>query len=189
MNDETLKQLLQRADASQVETTPTTSAGSLLAAARRRRKRNVGVRVVATTVVLAAAAVGAQRKFDRNARSEADGSLARPVRSANVDDLRRRLAQLEQEAGVSLQVVRGLAEQPTEVGGPISDADLLRLEAARSAAISWQYATLVETDLGDRAAARREYQRVAERFPGTEWADMAAVSLLRLSKLKDSPSL
>ena len=112
----------------------------------------------------------------------------------DVDALRRELAAFERKAQIHLQVVRGLAEAPDSVAAldlspPTPSGDeLVRLEAERSAAISWRYATLVENEFHDVAAARREYQRLAERFPGTEWADLAAASLDRLSAAEAAPS-
>jgi hypothetical protein len=55
-----------------------------------------------------------------------------------------------------------------------------RAETIRSAGISWQYAEMVERDLGDRHAAEQEYRRVVERFPETSYAKLAADSLARL---------
>jgi len=39
----------------------------------------------------------------------------------------------------------------------------------------------VEQETADLDRAKREYERVRERFPGTTWAALAATSLERLS--------
>jgi hypothetical protein len=139
--------------------------------------------------------------------SRADWSLKRPVRSADaardreagaVEELRQELARLEREAAMHQQIVAALLapdndELEAQLAAVMHDssglrgAELLRQETARSAAISLQYATIVEREFEDAEAARREYERVAERFPGTTWADLAVVSLERLSAAEVDP--
>jgi hypothetical protein len=62
----------------------------------------------------------------------------------------------------------------------LNNAEWLRVESARSAALSWQYAHMVEHEFHDLATARREYERLIERFPGTTWAQRSQVSLDRI---------
>jgi hypothetical protein len=192
MNDEALKLLLREADGGG-EPAPL-AAEKLLAAALRRRRRTARRRtaVGAAALLVAAGAALAWRGEPagnsverRDQLADADWSLKRPVQT--VEELRAELARLEREAAIQVAVVRGLAAEDTQIiddvdaASPDGGAALVEAEAARSAAITWQYATLVEQELKDLAAARHEYERVARRFPGTRWAELAAVSLERLS--------
>jgi hypothetical protein len=194
MSDDALKLLLVNADRDGVDPAPA-SAGDLLAAALRRRRSQARRRTAAVAAVLAVAAATLLKSAPRDpaeAVVERNPSIATPRKTA--DELRAELARLEREAAIQVQVVRGLVEteqaavEDPKFASSTDDAELVRREAARSAAISWQYATLVEQELNDLAAARREYERVARRFPGTRWAELAAVSLRRLSTAEE-PSL
>jgi hypothetical protein len=69
----------------------------------------------------------------------------------------------------------------------LNNAEWLRVESARSAALSWQYANMAEYEFRDLAAARREYERLIERFPGTTWAQLSQVSLDRILTSHDTP--
>jgi hypothetical protein len=62
----------------------------------------------------------------------------------------------------------------------LNAADWLRVESARSAALSWHYAHMAEHEFHDLATARREYERLIDRFPGTTWAQRSQVSLDRI---------
>src|SRR5690606_22556280 len=108
------------------------------------------------------------------------------------DSLQHELARLEREAAMHEQIIAAVLapEPPNEAPQPLglSDAELVRLETARSAALSLQYARIAERELHDLETARREYQRVGERFPGTEWSQLAAASLQRLAELRIPPS-
>jgi hypothetical protein len=110
-------------------------------------------------------------------------------------EVRLELARLEREAELRMQVVQAVVTAKNLPGAAqtmastLSDAELVRLEAARSAAMSWQYATLVERELDDPAAALREYERVVARFPGTPWAELAAQSVSRLSSARQPSTL
>jgi hypothetical protein len=208
MNDD-LAQLLRRADADAIKM-PRIAAGELLSAAVARRRQIVVRRRAALGFALALLCGSAAWRGSRNptsgvpaATAFAEGrprfgtawSLQRPGRSADGDELRREIARLDRDAAVHLAVVRGLqgdAPAKDEFAGAGSSpdaAELARQEEARSAAISLQYAVLVERELHDAAAAEREYRRVAERFPRTEWADFAVASLARLMASDDDASL
>jgi hypothetical protein len=69
----------------------------------------------------------------------------------------------------------------------LNNAEWLRVEIARSAALSWQYANMAEYEFRDLAAARREYERLIERFPGTTWAQRSQVSLDRILTSENTP--
>jgi hypothetical protein len=75
---------------------------------------------------------------------------------------------------------RNLEEFAPPAAPSLNAADWLRVESARSAALSWQYAHMAETEFHDIPAAVREYQRLVERFPGTTWAHRSQVSLERI---------
>jgi hypothetical protein len=69
----------------------------------------------------------------------------------------------------------------------LDSAEWFRVEAARSAALSWQYANMAEHEFRDLVTARREYQRLIERFPGTTWAQRSQVSLDRILTSHKTP--
>jgi hypothetical protein len=137
-----------------------------------------------------------------------DGSLQQPVRlsratiahapvaphvpAPDVESIQRELARLEREAAMHQQIIAAVltpdpSDEPAQPLG-LSDSDLVRIESARNAALSLQYAEIAERELHDLAAARREYERVVERFPDTEWSQVAAASLQRLAELPIAPS-
>lgn len=203
MNDESLKTLLQAADAESAAP-PTFSAGALLAAAQRRRARTARRRIASAGLATICLLLGAWNLAPNSPRaphktshhiaasSPTDWSLKRPVRTASADQLRLELAQLDREADAARRIVRAVLEQPTPnklaPSVPLPDADLVRLEAARSAAMAWQYANVVEHELHDPAAARLEYQRLVDRFPGTQWADLAVSAIRRTTAAPLDPS-
>jgi hypothetical protein len=123
--------------------------------------------------------------------TSAHAPAAPHVPAPDLDAIQQELARLEREAALHQQIVAAvLAPDPSDdphVSPGLSDAELVRLETARSAALSLQCATIAERELQDFETARREYERVAERFPGTEWADVAAVSLQRLKPIDPMP--
>jgi hypothetical protein len=82
---------------------------------------------------------------------------------------------------------RNLEEFAPPAAPSLNAADWLRVGSARSAALSWQYAHMAETEFHDIPAAVREYQRLVERFPGTTWAQRSQVSLDRLLTSHNTP--
>jgi TolA-binding protein len=183
--DEFLGEALTAADLLASHAPPTITAESLLAVARRRRARAVADRAVAAALVGALAIVAASRPSEKP-------QLAQSAARRTVDEIRAELARLEGEAAVHERVVQALAEahaldalsrRETNLIREMEPAgtELVRQEAARTAAISWQYATIVEQDSADVNRAKREYERIRERFPNTHWSKLAAVSLERLS--------
>jgi hypothetical protein len=166
---------------------------SALAAHGRRRTRRRGV------AALAVAAIGFVALQATSSR-QTDAPLVRQRSSANVGEVagaREALARLNRAAELKLQVIRGLANVEGANSqraadrnvAPSAGADEFAQEVARSAAISWRYAALVEQQFGDVAAARREYERIAARFPGTVWAGQATESLRRLPEIESFRSL
>ncbi len=209
MNDDSLEQLLQRADAAFHAPPQAVLPAALLTAVRRRRMRTAGLRSLAA--VGAALAIAVPLIVERptaeplgGAPPASDWSLKRPVRPADgapiladaphdLDALRAEIARLDQEAEERLRIVAAVLRPDVETkevdsGGALAGLELVRLETARSAALSLQYAVQVEEEFHDLAAARREYQRVAERFPGTAWAQVAATSIRRLAGADAHPS-
>ena len=196
MDDQTLKHLLQQADAASSAPSRPLSADDLLAAARRRRSSRAAATAVSLAVV--AIAVGVlwhmQSASDQANTNTVVISKIEPLDKVHKTAHRIDLASLEREAQMHEQIAHALLassepEQPAVESPTTDDDDLVRLEAARSAAISWQYATYVESDLNDLQAARREYQRIADRFPGTTWEKLAKTSLERLPPAATPPSL
>jgi hypothetical protein len=195
MTDETLQTLLRAADAEPANP-PTISADALLAAARRRRGQATQRHIATATLATACVLVGAwtlalnstpiphKTSHHISASSPTDRSLKRPVQRASADQIRLELARLDYDADLARRIVHAVLEQPAIANAAppesqLPDADLVRLEAARSAALAWQHANVVERELRDPATARLEYQRLVDRFPGTQWADLAASSLRR----------
>lgn len=209
MNEQSLEQLLRQADAAYCAAPQSVQPDTLLTAVRRRRMQTAGVQSIAALAAALAIAVPLmveRTNVDRpgSVPPASDWSLQRPVRPADgaptsvdspqdLDALRAELARLDQEADARLQIVAAVMrpndeaeelESPSEVDG----LELLRLETARSAALSLQYAVQMEEEFQDAVAARREYQRVAQRFPGTTWAQVALVSDHRLAAASPDPS-
>jgi hypothetical protein len=199
MNDDLLLNTLQAADVEPVGHSSLT-AESLLAAALRRRRRTAGVRaVIATAAVSAVILAGAwsvrpaNRETIANRTSNPPQTVHVAQHSQSPAELSREIVSLEREVAWRRQVVAALAasddaatNDDEPAASAISNADWLRVEAARSAALSWQYANVVEHEFHDAAAARREYARLVERFPDTNWATLAAASLERLAATKNS---
>jgi len=192
-SDEFLREALTAADLLAFHAPPRITAESLLAAARRRRARAIASRAAAAAFVGALAIVAASRPSEKP-------QLVQSAADRSVDEIRAELVSLEREAAVHERVVQALAEadaldalskRETDLAREITPAgaDLARQEAARTAAISWQYATMVEQDSVDINRAKREYERIRERFPNSHWAELAAVSLERLSTAGNRPSL
>jgi hypothetical protein len=181
-----LKRALQQAGAAVSPALPDVTAEQLLAAVPRRRARAVKVRM---TVALAGMAL-AMAILARSGTRERPGEtppMARGTPALTIEQIRLELAQLEREAAIRLRVARALADaerlaaQEAQSHGDNQRPELWRQEMSRSAAISWQYATMVERDFHDAKRARREYRRISDRFPDTPWAALAAASLDRLS--------
>ncbi len=203
MKDDPLSKMLRDAEREPVGQSSLT-AELLLAAALRRRRRSAGVRAAIATAavgVVALTGVWIARPGSRELAAPRDSGLPQDVQVAQDSqppaktpaELSREIASLEREVTWRRQVVAALAtsaDAATEDSEPaasaISNADWLRVEAARSAALSWQYANVVEHEFHDAAAARREYERLVERFPGTNWATLAAASLERLAASENS---
>jgi hypothetical protein len=198
MNDP-LQQLLQAAEPASAEPPRSFVPDALLAAAHRRRLRHTATRsaVAVSVVVLVAAplltADWSSRTPDHPTHATSAHAPAAPnVPAADLDAIQQELARLEREAALHQQIVAAvLAPDPFE-GPPVrlglSDAELVRLETARNAALSLQYAEMAERELDDIEAARREFERVAERFPNTRWSAYAAISLQRLDDAAPTPN-
>jgi hypothetical protein len=208
MNDESLEQLMQQTDAAFQRPPHAVEPATLLTALRRRRMRATGLRSVAA--LGAALAIVAPLLIERpsaahigSAAPTSDWSLKRPVHPADgaripsnsprdLDAIRAELARLDQEAEERQRIVEAVmrSDVETDAGsvGALYGMELIRLETARSAALSLQYAIQVEEEFEDAEAARREYQRVAERFPGTVWAQVASTSERRLASTPPVPT-
>jgi hypothetical protein len=188
MTDDRLQQLLENSDAAHApEQLRRPQADGLLAALAARRSRRTRRRTVAACGVIVLALVVWRTADHRDSAMPAvvaDRSLTPPP---NADAVRTRLQELDREAAMQLRVVQGLtndeqvahAEQPPDESFAAIEEQFTQ-EVARSAAISWRYALLVEQEFGDAAAARGQYERVVARFPNTPWARQAAESLRRL---------
>lgn len=196
-NDDPLVQAILAADVSSTSPLPNVSASGLLTVVRRRRRRLVQVRATAGLLV-GFAVCGIVMRASLHRISDEGPPLAQASPSLSIEQVQLELAQLEREAAVQRQVVRGLT-QSAAMGKlqaerayieEVAEPALLAEETARSAAISWRYAAMVEQESGEPSQALREYRSVAERFPGTEWAELAASSIERLSANdRDKPSL
>jgi hypothetical protein len=204
MNDQSLQALLQRAEPTPKGSPLAIDADALLRAALRKRSHAVALRclagVGAGAAIVGAAALGIPRRDAAPTTpaplAAADWSLKRPVQTGfDADRLQREIAALDREAQERLLVVRAVTAMATTSSddalrekppvAALDDAEVVRLEAARSAALAWQHANVMEHELRDAPAARREYQRVVERFPSTTWAELASASL---SRLGDAPA-
>jgi hypothetical protein len=133
-----------------------------------------------------------------NPVASAPPRLVMHVETIDAEALRSELAELQRRAAVQRRVIDGLAqtteraalERQVELArGDGVAPELWRQETMRSAAISLEHATMMERDVNDRDRARREYQLVAERFPGTTFAAAAAASAERLSANANERSL
>jgi hypothetical protein len=186
-SDPQLRQALAEADAAAPRGLPSINADDLLHAARRRRTHLVQTRAAAACVSVLAIVIARTSAPPHNLDRRAGTVSAR-------SDVRAELAHLNREAELHEQVVRGLrqAEQlaayRAEATAQAIEPALTVQEASRSAAISLQYASMIEQESDDLERARREYQRVSARFPGTSWAALAAASLERLSSSGRQPS-
>jgi hypothetical protein len=182
---EAIRRALLDADAACTHGPPPITADDLLAAARRRRSQSVK----ASSTIAAMAVVAVTLALVRTSSSP-ESPLEHRAGSANArSNLRAELAALEREAAIHQQVARQLmrdrqlAEHDANATGaaPVIASLLAAQEASRSAAISLQYATIVEQESPDPERAEHEYERVSQRFPGTTWAALAAASVERLS--------
>jgi hypothetical protein len=200
MNDDPLQQMLQAAEHDPHVVVPPFTADALLAAARRRRLRRTATRsaTAATAVALIAAPLLTwDWSLKRPVRLTQDAAIAHaPVAphlpAPDIESLQLELARLERDAAMHQQIIAAVLtpnppdELPVSLG--LSDAELVRLETARNAALSLEYASMAERELDDVEVARREYQRVADRFPETDWARYAVVSLRRLDEPAKEPA-
>jgi hypothetical protein len=200
MSDDPLQQLLQAADPANAEPLPAIAPEALLAAACHRRLRRAGLRsaaVAALVLLVVAPLLTSDRSPTSPVRPTHNVVIAHepsppfvPAPSAGV--IERELARLEREAAMHQQIIAAVlapdAAEETSADVRLSDAELVRLETARSAALSLTYAQIAERDLQDVETARREYQRVTERFPDTQWSQVAAASLQRLAETHSPPS-
>ena len=199
VDDADIARLLQTADAACAGDYRTLDAAGISDAARRRQLRSRRLRQ-------ASAAVGALLvgllvwSSDWNRSSpvadvrHVNEMAARftnvPTGSTETDsELCDALEKLNREAEQRREVVQAL-QQSEQLAARQAELEALSNsssmttaagESSRSAAISLQYAMLIEREAHDAEQARREYERVARRFHGTRWADVAAASLHRLS--------
>jgi hypothetical protein len=192
-----LRKLVEDAGAAdRPATLPLPRADDLLAAlAARRRWRAHRRRIVLCGAIILALA--GWRALDSRHSAAPDVVAKRPSAPVlDVETVRARLEQLDREAALHQSVIQGLAnvtpmEDPNSSASSHAHAapEQFSQEVARSAAISWRYATLVDQEFDDAAAARREYQRVVTRFPDTPWAREAAQSLRNLPAPENSQPL
>lgn len=199
MNDDPLIPLLRTAEPASAEPPRSFAPDALLAAAHRRRVRRTATRtaLAVSVVVLVAAPLLTSDWFSRprvlpTHATIAHAPAAPSAPASDMESVQRELVRLEREAALYQQIVAAvLAPDPSDeppVSLGLSDAELVRLETARNAALSLQYAEMAERELNDRNVARREYERVAERFPNTKWSAYAAVSLQRLGDAAPTPN-
>jgi hypothetical protein len=187
-----LRRALCDADAAIPRSVPSLTADDLLAGARQRR-----VQAVKTRSTIVAIAVVAVTLILVRTSGSPDSAIEQRAGSVSArSDLRAEIAALEREAAIHQQVARQLirdrrlAELEAAAGPAPAVASLLAAqEASRSAAISLQYATIVEQESPDPQRAKQEYERVTRRFPGTPWAALAAASVERLSTHNLRPKL
>ena len=167
------------------------SAELLLREVRRRRSRRRYTKA-------AAAGLGVTLLALVSLWPEEPARVARGGAKPPAGDIRVELARLERQAAGHQRIVDALlaasAPAPSPADESVSLHDgaappLWAAEAERTAAISWKFATMVESDFHDLAAAEREYRRLGDRFPGTAWALMAHESLRRLSSADGPASL
>jgi hypothetical protein len=204
-DDHELRQALSSADAAMPAALPEVKPADLLAAVRRRHRRVLHTRLAATAaMVITLAAVVTRPSTPRLTASRQTNVAIRPPATIieappptspapTTASLRAEIASLQREAALSERIVEGVrrAEQVAQQQAELAAAarawqiDVAAQEASRSAAISLQYATMVEQESRDPQRARHEYERVRQRFPGTTWAALAASSLTRLSHSGD----
>jgi hypothetical protein len=193
IDDDRLTKCLQAADGGN-SPLPRLSTTELLAAVAERRRRTQRMQVASAAAIMLIS-LAAITQFQPAGPQLASQPAAPELPQASVEELQADLASLQREAAIQERVVSGVRRVATlrrlhaeyEHVEPEDDREVFGQEAARSAAISWRYATMVEQGLGDRADAMREYKKVAERFAGTEWADSAAASIKRLAS-SEQPS-
>jgi hypothetical protein len=120
---------------------------------------------------------------------------------ATKDDNSQRLSALSSLSSVATgspnvesanpQTLAELAESASDVNpyrsSALNPTEWLRVESARTAALSWHYANMAEHEFHDIPAAVREYQRLVERFHGTTWAQRSQVSLDRILTSHNTP--
>jgi hypothetical protein len=184
------------------------------AQSKRRRIATVGVTAALASVAVAFTMSSRQLETPRQMRSVVkDASPPRIDIPAprTPEELRQEIAALEREAAWRTEMLkspefsisnisstsRDLADSErasapslsaASLNAPsLSNAEWVRVEAARTAALSWQYAHMAETEFHDIPAAVREYQRLVERFPGTTWAQRSQVSLDRILTSHNRP--
>jgi signal transduction histidine kinase len=192
INDQALRRALREANATGSPARPSMTADQLLLAATCRRARAFRIRTALALASAAAATAVIVSVGTRNFPLETP-PLAKAAPSS-IDQIQTELAALEREANWRLRMARGLAEAERLAAQEAAQAvaphqpEIWRQETSRSAAISWQYATMVEHDFHDAERARREYRRISERFHDTPWAALAAASLERLSIAAKGPS-
>jgi hypothetical protein len=186
-NDAELARLLQTADAEYSIVHSAPSAAALCNVARRRRSRSRRMRAASSalgaTLIVAIIAASGLKTSQPIAPSAASRNAAAEL--SQILNALDREAKQRRQVVLALRRSEQLAEQQAELHllASESSATSTVVEASRSAAISLQYAKLVERESQDAEQAYREYERVVLRFPGTPWADVAAASLQRLSSL------
>jgi hypothetical protein len=185
VNDAELARLLQAADADYFVEYRPPDAGSLCNVARRRRsrlrRRRVASSALGAALIVAVLSLPGPRTSQPIAPSAASNNAAAELHQVlNALD---REAQQRRQVVLALRQAEQLAARQAELKSLVreSSATLAVAEASRSAAISLQYAKLIERASQDAEQARREYERVAHRFRGTRWGEVATASLQRLS--------
>ncbi len=187
MTDERLRKLLRSADeGAPIARQRRVDANDLIAALARRRRQRTRRRAMVSCAAVVLALVGWQVTHNGDQAEPELAALPTVEAPLALIDALNEVRQLEREAEHRLRVVRQLQQaEATERAPAAVDAErspeLLAQETARSAAISLQSARQTDEEFNDAASARREYQRIVERFPGTPWADQAALSLRRIS--------
>ena len=171
---EAIRQALLDAEAACPRALPLLTADDLLAAACRWRSKSVQTRSTIAVMTIVAATLA----LARTSRPPESPVEHRAGSASARSELLAELAALEREAAIHQQVARQLirdrqlAEHEADAAGPapVIASLLAAQEASRSAAISLQYATIVEQESPDPGRAKQEYERVSQRFPGTTWA-------------------
>jgi hypothetical protein len=211
-----LQNLLQHADRALAQRPRAIPAETLLTAAHRRRGQSKRRRIAVAGVTAALAGVAVtfmaswrQIETPRQTRSVVQSrgpeNIAIPA-PRTPEELRREIAALEREAAWRSEMLKSAElnisnissisrnfediERPSapSLNAPsLNNAEWVRVEAARSAALSWQYASMAEHEFRDLVTARREYERLIERFPGTTWAQRSQVSLERILTSHETP--
>jgi hypothetical protein len=182
--------LLRAADPDGAADRQAVDAEALVAAASRRRSNSRRKRIAGTAFGAALLSIAISLPGSRSAKPAADKTPS----DNGTAELRQTLAALDQEAALRHELVQALQQAERLAARQAELRSLVRAsshssaadEASRSAAISLQYARLIEYDAHDVEHARQEYERVARRFHGTEWAETAAASLQRLSSSNPS---